>query len=120
MVTAHDSCRRGVEALKNGCKFSVIPLIVGQGRCLCPSALGGLLWPIESGSSNTSRKDHAASTLCPAPVRKPWPGTEVVWRGSSPGVLPAQVPDLEMKGFRMNLAEAPDIVGQRQHGRIVV
>lgn len=77
---------------------SVIPLLVGQGRRLRPLALGGLLWSIESGGSNTSRKDHAASTLCPAPVRKPWPGTEVVWRGSSPGVLPAQVPDLEMNG----------------------
>ena len=49
----------------------LIPLTVGQPQCLGPLKPGLLLWPVESGRCNTSRKGHAASSLYPLPEQKP-------------------------------------------------
>lgn len=49
----------------------LIRLTVGQPQCLGPLKPGRLLWPVESGRRNTSRKGHTASNLCPLPVQKP-------------------------------------------------
>lgn len=91
----------------------LIPLTVGQPQCLGPLKAGPLLWPVESGRRNNQQKGQLPASVHSL-SRSPEQGQKLcggapahcIPAGPSPGVLLAQVPNLEMNGNEDSLKES--------------